>query len=67
MSSESKEQHMADLVTDMVHDAMVRFGESAYAAGAAAEREAIIEMANDLYFWDDSERLIKAIRARGQA
>lgn len=33
---------------------------------AAAEREAIIKMAADLYFWDDSERLIKAIRARGQ-
>lgn len=34
---------------------------------ASAEREAIIKLAEDLYYWDDSEALIKAIRARGQA
>ena len=34
---------------------------------ASAEREDIIELASDLYYWDHSEELIKAIRARGQA
>ena len=33
----------------------------------AEEREAIVELANDLRYWDDSEALIKAIQARGQA
>ena len=31
----------------------------------AEEREAIVELANDLRYWDDSEALITAIRARG--
>jgi hypothetical protein len=34
---------------------------------ASAERKDIIELASDLYYWDHSEELIKAIRARGQA
>ena len=32
---------------------------------ASAEREEIIKIAKDLYYWDDSELLIKAIQARG--
>tara|TARA_R110000868_G_scaffold399847_1_gene673861 strand:+ start:600 stop:827 length:228 start_codon:yes stop_codon:yes gene_type:complete len=32
---------------------------------ASAEREEIIKLAEDLYYWDDSEKLIKAIQARG--
>jgi hypothetical protein len=35
--------------------------------GQIAEREDIIKLADDLYYWDDSDELIKAIRARGQA
>jgi len=31
----------------------------------ADERKQIIALANDLYLWDDTERLIKAIKARG--
>ena len=34
---------------------------------ASAEREAIVELANDMSYWDDSEALIKAIQARVQA
>ena len=34
---------------------------------ASAERKDIVELASDLYYWDHSEELIKAIRARGQA
>ena len=41
-----------------------RFFKAAYAAGVAIEREAIVALANDMRYWDDSEALIKAIQAR---